>query len=99
MIKIPLLLSRETIEGWCSFMYSYTFLKVSLCVHAVKSFVELSKHLLSTQKLKGKYILNERFSQDPLENHFGNCNRGVDVDGAKTQHAHTLRVYRPREAW
>lgn len=37
----------------------------------MKSFVELSKYLLGTPELKDKYILSERFSQDPLENYFG----------------------------
>ena len=37
----------------------------------VKSFVELSKYLLSQPILEGKYLLSECFSQDPLENYFG----------------------------
>ena len=37
----------------------------------VKSFVELSKKLLTEPNLKGKYILSDHFSQDPLENYFG----------------------------
>ena len=37
----------------------------------MKSFVELSKKLLTEPDLKGKYILSDHFSQDPLENYFG----------------------------
>ena len=37
----------------------------------MKSFVELSKFLLAKAYMKDKYILSEHFSQDPLENYFG----------------------------
>ena len=37
----------------------------------VKSFVEMVKYLLSQPETKGRYILSEHFSQDPLENYFG----------------------------
>ena len=37
----------------------------------VKSFVELSKFLLAQRDLKDRYILSGYFSQDPLENYFG----------------------------
>ena len=37
----------------------------------VKSFVEMVKYLLSQPGTKGCYILSEHFSQDPLENYFG----------------------------
>lgn len=33
--------------------------------------MELSKYLLGLPELKGKYLLSERFSQDPIENYFG----------------------------
>ena len=39
--------------------------------HTVKSFVEVSKYLLSLPGYPEKYILSECFSQDPLENFFG----------------------------
>lgn len=72
-----MLLSRETIEGihitgLCDIMHiaclfnSYYFINLQ-----VKSFVELSKYLLSQPFMEGKYILSEHFSQDPLENYFG----------------------------
>ena len=38
---------------------------------SVKSFVELCRKLLADPKLKGKYILSDHFSQDPLENYLG----------------------------
>ena len=45
------------------------------CTHAlvVKSFVEVTKYLLSQPKDLDQelYILSERISQDPLENYFG----------------------------
>ena len=37
----------------------------------MKSFVELTRKLLSDPVLEGKYVLSEHFSQDPLENYFG----------------------------
>ena len=37
----------------------------------VKSFVELSNFLLAQPDLKDRYILSGCFSQDPLENYFG----------------------------
>ncbi len=69
--KTTMLLSRETIEGLhitglCN-SYSFSIYLLS----SVKSFVELSTYLLSTPELKDKYILSEHFSQDPLENYFG----------------------------
>lgn len=40
-------------------------------VITVKSFVELTEYLLGLAELKGKHLLSECFSQDPLENYFG----------------------------
>ncbi len=37
----------------------------------VKSFVEVTKYLLTLPGIKGQFILSECFSQDPLENYFG----------------------------
>ena len=51
-----MLLSNETREG------------LRITVH---SFVAIVRELLQDPKLKGKYLLSERFSQDPLENFFG----------------------------
>ena len=54
--KALMLLSNETREG------------LRITVH---SFVTIVRELLQDPKLKGKYLLSERFSQDPLENFFG----------------------------
>ena len=54
--KALMLLSNETREG----------LRIT-----VQSFVAIVRKLLQDPKLKGKYLLSERFSQDPLENFFG----------------------------
>ena len=51
-----MLLSNETHEG------------LGITIH---SFVAIVRELLRDPKLKGKYLLSERFSQDPLENLFG----------------------------
>ena len=51
-----LLLSRETRE------------RLRITVH---SFVAVVRELLQHPELKGKYLLSERFNQDPLENFFG----------------------------
>ena len=37
----------------------------------VKSFVEVVRHLLTLPGVEGQFILSERFSQDSLENYFG----------------------------
>ena len=39
--------------------------------HAVKSFVEMTRYLLSQPGEERLTLLSERFSQDPLENYFG----------------------------
>ena len=39
--------------------------------HAVKSFVEMARYLLSQPGEERLTLLSERFSQDPLENYFG----------------------------
>ena len=54
--KSLMLLSRETREG----------LRIT-----IQSFVSLARQLLSDEGLHGKYLLSERFSQDPLEKFFG----------------------------
>ncbi len=40
-------------------------------MHTVKSFVELTRYLLGLSSEKCPYLLSEHFSQDPLENYFG----------------------------
>ncbi len=43
-----------------------------ITMHAVKSFVEMVRYLLSDIDEGAElFILSERFSQDPLENYFG----------------------------
>lgn len=37
----------------------------------MKSFTEMTKYLLCLPGAEGLFLLSERFSQDPLENHFG----------------------------
>ena len=54
--KALMLLSSETREG------------LRITVH---SFVAVVRELLQHPELKGKYLLSERFNQDPLENFFG----------------------------
>ena len=55
----------------------------------VKSFVELGKMLLRERQLK--YLLSEKFFQDPLEEHFarhrrsGGCNDNPSLDQLKKQ--------------
>ncbi len=39
--------------------------------HAVQSFVEMTRFLLSQPDGQGNFFLSERISQDPLENYFG----------------------------
>ena len=63
----------------------------------VKSFVEMVKYLLSQPDTKGRYILSEHFSQDPLENYFGQlCARGGHYQNPTIQDclttAQSLRV-------
>ena len=40
-------------------------------IYLVKSFVELTRYLLNLPCTAGHYLLSEHFSQDPLENYFG----------------------------
>eukprot|EP00731_Ephydatia_muelleri_P023952 Em0016g223a len=55
--KALMCLSKETLKG----------------LHmTVKSFVEVTLHLLTLQGVSGQYILSSCFCQDPLENYFGN---------------------------
>ena len=67
------MLSRETLEGLYitgKFITS-VYMHVSIIhLFAVKSFIELTKYLLSTAG-DNVMFLSERVSQDPLENYFG----------------------------
>ena len=44
---------------------------VIIFIFAVRSFVEMTKFLLSQENSQNLYFLSERLSQDPLENYFG----------------------------
>ena len=74
--KTMMLLSQETLEGLHITGNSIAIQLVGYCITkslliTVKSFVELTKYILSLPELKGKYLLSEHFCQDPLENYFG----------------------------
>lgn len=38
---------------------------------SVKSFTEVTRFLFTLPEMEGHYLLSERFSQDPIENYFG----------------------------
>ena len=42
-----------------------------ISIFAVKSFVAVIRYLFSLPCVSGRYLLSECFSQDPLENYFG----------------------------
>ena len=72
--KAKMLLSRETIEGLHVTGIAKLFATFSYIINfhcLVKSFVELSKYLLTQPFMKDRYLLSEHFSQDPIENYFG----------------------------
>ena len=65
--------------------------------HAVLSFVEAARYLLTLPNMQGQYLLSERFSQDPLEDYFsrqrakgGRCDNPTAY--ASIQAAQSLRV-------
>ena len=70
-------LSRETIEGlkmtgqfeWMLSIIAIFIINLFYCV--VHSFVDLTKYILTKHSGENLFILSERFSQDPLENYFG----------------------------
>ena len=73
-VKPTMCLSRETLEGLrITGRYSYNncFYAIMIMIITVKSFVEMTRYLLSLPGYENKYILSECFSQDPLENFFG----------------------------
>lgn len=80
--KAVMCLSTETLEG----------------LHmSVRTFVEVTRFLLTLPGVTGQYILSEVFSQDPLENYFGQVrSRGgwCDNPTAKSclESAQSLRV-------
>ena len=71
------MLNCETLDGihmtgWlASLMILITKFNLVFLNCAVKSFCELTKYLLDVEKSKAPYLLSEHFSQDPLENYFG----------------------------
>ena len=75
--KNMMMLSQETLEGLqitgiCVIFVDYSIIWVlDIILLSVKSFVGLTKYLLKRPELKDKYVLSEKISQDPLENHFG----------------------------
>ena len=70
-------LSKETLEGLrmtgiIAIIYSYNWKVTNLLllhVYVVHSFVELTKYLLALPGVR--YVLSEKFCQDPLESFFG----------------------------
>ena len=44
---------------------------ILILVLAEKSFVEVTRYILSLPNVQGHYLLSEHFSQDPVENYFG----------------------------
>ena len=73
--KSMMCLSKETQEGLkltgnpLIFIIPSTIMYFTL--HAVNSFVGVTKYLLTLPGVEGQYMLSECFSQDPLENYFG----------------------------
>ncbi len=82
--KAKLLLNRQTMDGLritviSSYMQVIYFL-------TVRSFVEVSKYLLTLPGVSGQYILSECFSQDPLEKNFSQLRaRGGCCDNPTVQ--------------
>ena len=65
----------------------------------MKSFVEVTRYLLALPGVHGQYILSEKFSQDSLENYFGQLRaRGGRCDNPTMKScldtAQSLRVQR-----
>ena len=56
-------------------MYSSLRIFETLTLLLVKSFIELVRKRTHIRENPGKYILSEKFSQDPLEQHFGKHRR------------------------
>ena len=74
--KALMCISKETIEGLHITGESYIGVFGTLTMRctfcsAVKSFVEVVRYLTTLPEAKGQYVLSECFSQDPLENYFG----------------------------
>ena len=74
--KALMCISKETIEGLHITGESYIGVFGTLSMRctfcsAVKSFVEVVRYLTTLPEAKGQYVLSECFSQDKLENYFG----------------------------
>ena len=72
-------------------------MQVFFLLHTVMSFVEVTRYLLTLPGMQGKYLLSERFSQDPLEDYFsrqrakgGRCENPTAL--ASLQAAQSIRV-------
>ena len=68
-------------------------------LYIVKSFVDVTRYLLTLQGVSGQYILSSCFNQDPLENYFGNlrsrggwCDNPSVKSALELESAQSLRV-------
>ncbi len=74
--KVSMMLSRETLQGlhitgkYVWYNNNDIVLNVAF-LHAVNSFCELTRYLLGLEMAYNPYLLSEHFSQDPIENYFG----------------------------
>lgn len=94
-------LSLETLEGLhmtgSYIKANYLLVLHSVCFSLVKAFTEVTRYLLTLPGVACQYVLSETFSQDPLENYFGQVrSRGgwCDNPTAKSclESAQSLRV-------
>ena len=100
--KKRMTLSQDTLEGLRmsgthALIVIITLFIFVILYHAVYSFVEMARYLLSQKS--GLFLLSERFNQDPLESFFGQQRaRGgrSDNPNAKTflHNAQAIRVQR-----
>ena len=57
--------------AYCDCLLLHVIYYTTYLCFAVKSFVEMTRHLLSQPGGGSLFFLSERISQDPLENYFG----------------------------
>ena len=75
--KATMMLSRETLEGLhisgkeIMILSIFNNKPIFYFVCTVKSFCELARFLLNMAEGETPYLLSEHFSQDPIENYFG----------------------------
>ena len=53
------------------------------------------RYLLSHPNAEGRYILSERFSQDPLKNYFGNCRGQREAEMTTQLQSNALTMFLP----